>query len=73
MFLRSANGTARSLYASSADVSVKVRRDGKMEKIKQSELVAGDIVYFETGDKIPVDCRLINSENFSVAPAPTQL
>ncbi len=52
------------------DVSVKVRRDGKMEKIKQSELVAGDIVYFETGDKIPVDCRLINAENFSVDESP---
>ena len=52
------------------DVLVKVRRDGKVEKIKQSELVAGDIVYFETGDKIPVDCRLLTSENFSVDESP---
>ena len=43
------------------DVPVKVRRDGKTEQIKQSELVAGDIVIFETGDKIPVDCRLLTS------------
>lgn len=52
------------------DVLVKVRRDGRMDKIKQSELVAGDIVYFETGDKIPVDCRLITAEGFSVDESP---
>lgn len=52
------------------DVLVKVRRDGKMEKIKQSDLVAGDIVFFETGDKIPVDCRLLKTENFSVDESP---
>ena len=52
------------------DVLVKVRRDGKLEKIKQSELVAGDIVIFETGDKIPVDCRLISSDGFSVDESP---
>lgn len=52
------------------DVLVKVRRGGAVERIKQSELVAGDTVYFETGDKIPVDCRLITSENFSVDESP---
>ncbi|MCI8413400.1 MAG: calcium-translocating P-type ATPase, PMCA-type [Clostridia bacterium] len=52
------------------DVSVKVRRGGHADKIKQSELVAGDIVFFETGDKIPVDCRLLTSENFSVDESP---
>ncbi len=52
------------------DVLVKVRRSGKTEKIKQSELVAGDIVLFETGDKIPVDCRLLDSENFAVDESP---
>ena len=52
------------------DVPVKVRRDGRMQAIKQSDLVAGDIVFFETGDKIPVDCRLLKSENFSVDESP---
>lgn len=52
------------------DVPVTVRRNGKLEKIKQSELVAGDVVFFETGDKIPVDCRLLQCENFTVDESP---
>ncbi len=52
------------------DVLVKVRRNGAIEKIKQSELVVGDVVYFETGDKIPVDCRLLTAEGFSVDESP---
>ena len=35
------------------DVLVKVRRDGKMEKIKQSDLVAGDIVFSRRATKFP--------------------
>ncbi|MDE7395062.1 MAG: calcium-translocating P-type ATPase, PMCA-type [Clostridiales bacterium] len=53
-----------------ADVPVKVMRDGSVCKLKQSELVAGDVVLFETGDKIPVDCRLIKSAEFSVDESP---
>ncbi|MDE6398220.1 MAG: calcium-translocating P-type ATPase, PMCA-type, partial [Clostridiales bacterium] len=52
------------------DVPVKVRRDGRHMLVKQSELVAGDTVLFETGDKIPVDCRLLSCENFSVDESP---
>ena len=52
-----------------ADSSVKVLRDGSLRQCKQSELVAGDVVRFETGDKIPVDCRLLSTAEFSVDEA----
>ena len=34
------------------DIKVKVLRDGKHQLIPQKDLVVGDIVFFETGDKI---------------------
>ena len=34
-------------------------RDGKKKEIDVSNLVPGDIVVLETGDKIPADSRLI--------------
>lgn len=37
----------------------RVIRDGKKHIINAEELVPGDIVYFEAGDRIPVDARLI--------------
>jgi len=43
----------------SQDVKVKVIRDGTPIIIAQSELVVGDIVLVETGDKIVADGRLI--------------
>ncbi|MEA1976258.1 MAG: cation-translocating P-type ATPase [Bacillota bacterium] len=41
----------------------KVIRDKKLSKIDQSELVVGDIVSLEEGDKIPADLRLIECFN----------
>ena len=40
---------------------IKVIRDGKAELISQSELVVGDIVSLETGEKVPADGRLIEA------------
>lgn len=48
------------------DIKVKVIRNGKVAVIGQQELVVGDIALFETGDKIPVDGRLIESVGLSV-------
>lgn len=48
------------------DVQVKVIRGGKMVLIPQKEIVAGDILCIGTGDKIPVDCRLIESTSLKV-------
>ncbi len=43
------------------DILVKVLRDGQMHLIEQKDIVVGDIVSLETGDKIPADGRLIDS------------
>ncbi len=37
----------------------KVLRDGKIESVKTTEVVVGDIVYIEAGDIVPADIRLI--------------
>ena len=42
-------------------ISVKVIRDGKTVVIPKEELVAGDVAFIETGDKIVADGRLIES------------
>jgi P-type Ca2+ transporter type 2C len=41
-----------------------VLRDGRQFEIMTSELVPGDIVLVEEGDKIPADGRIIKSKNF---------
>ena len=48
------------------DIKVKVLRDGKHQLIPQKDLVVGDIVFFETGDKIPADGRILESIAFQV-------
>ena len=42
-------------------VEIKVVRDGIVQYIPQQELVVGDIVYLETGNKVAADGRLIES------------
>lgn len=46
--------------------AVKVVREGKVKIVKKEDLVVGDIVFLEAGNKIPADGRIINSENFFV-------
>jgi len=41
----------------------KVRQGGEMKEIDQEELVPGDIIKVEEGDKIPADIRIIESFN----------
>lgn len=43
------------------DILVKVVRSGKVQMIPQDEVVVGDILYVETGDKLPADGRLLES------------
>jgi sodium/potassium-transporting ATPase subunit alpha len=38
-----------------------VLRDGKITRVPAEQLVPGDIVQLEPGDKIPADCRLIEA------------
>lgn len=42
---------------------VKVKRDGRVLKINSEELVVGDICFFEAGDFVPADLRIIKSFN----------
>src|SRR5699024_5299808 len=41
---------------------VKVRRDGKVCTVDVSEIVVGDIVILQSGDKIPADGVLVQGE-----------
>jgi len=45
---------------------VSVVRNGKLEKVLASEIVPGDVVEVNLGDKIPADCRIIQSNNLSI-------
>lgn len=49
----------------SDNMTVKVIRDGKIMTIEQHQLVVGDIVLLSTGDKVPADCRLLESTELS--------
>jgi len=44
----------------------KVRRNGNIETIPACEIVPGDIVLLEPGDKVPADVRLLESVNLKV-------
>ncbi|MFC1946513.1 cation-translocating P-type ATPase [Chloroflexota bacterium] len=43
-----------------------VKRDGNIQTIPAREIVPGDIILFEAGDKVPADIRLIESANLRV-------
>ncbi|MFO7772624.1 MAG: HAD-IC family P-type ATPase [Dehalococcoidia bacterium] len=47
----------------------KVRRNGKVEEIQFSEVVPGDILVLESGDKVPADARLTEVANLKVNEA----
>ena len=56
-------GKASALKAEEeAKETAKVIRDGKLEEIHVSEIVVGDIVYLQAGDKIPADGIVIDGE-----------
>ncbi|MCK5043598.1 HAD-IC family P-type ATPase [Candidatus Pacearchaeota archaeon] len=42
----------------------KVYRDNEIVKIPSSQIVPGDIIFLEEGDKIPADARLLELKNF---------
>lgn len=48
----------------------KVIRENIQGEVDGSELVPGDIVYLEAGDRVPADLRLIRSWNLEVNEAP---
>ena len=46
--------------------NIRVMRDRKITQIPASEVVPGDVVALEEGDKVPADARLISGFQFSV-------
>ena len=47
-----------------------VLRDGEERDIPAEELVPGDVVLFDAGDKVPADARLLSSMQLSVDESP---
>lgn len=46
--------------------TTRVLRDGKEIEVESSEIVVGDIILLESGDKISADARIIECHNFQV-------
>tara|TARA_Y100000310_G_scaffold284091_1_gene306638 strand:- start:4005 stop:6575 length:2571 start_codon:yes stop_codon:yes gene_type:complete len=44
-------------------LNTRVIRDGQVMQIKSSEVVKGDIIVLESGDKVPADMRIIEEHN----------
>jgi Ca2+-transporting ATPase len=64
-----AERSVRALMALAAPEST-VIRDGERQRIAADEIVAGDIILVEAGDKIPADARLIEEANLHTDEAP---
>ena len=47
-------------------IKSKVLRNNKLQEINSEEIVIGDIIELESGDKIPADLRLIESKNLNI-------
>jgi Ca2+-transporting ATPase len=64
-----AERSVRALMALAAPESTVVR-DGERQRVAAHEIVPGDIVQVEAGDKIPADARVIESANLRADEAP---
>lgn len=47
-------------------LKVKVIRDATLEVINSEFIVPGDVIFLESGDKIPADCRILECSYFKV-------
>lgn len=47
----------------------RVIRNGKIQKVNASELVPGDVILLETGDRVPADARILESSGLQVDEA----
>ena len=48
------------------DVMVTVVRDGKVQEVSRKEIVVGDIVMLNTGDEVPADGVLLQSQSLQI-------
>jgi len=46
-----------------------VLRDGRRVTVGAETLVIGDIVFLQSGDKVPADCRLLNTKSLQIQEA----
>ncbi len=58
--------TFQSLNQTNDDTLVKVYRNGHLCEVPRKDIVVGDIIKLETGEEIPADCELIESQNLIV-------
>ena len=61
-----ANKKFRLLNQTDDHVKVKVRRDGHVTQVPRCDIVVGDIVLMEQGEKVPADGTIIESFNLMV-------
>ncbi|NCC30558.1 MAG: HAD family hydrolase [Chloroflexia bacterium] len=47
-------------------IYARVRRDGQEQRIEAEELVPGDLIVLESGDRVPADVRLLKANNLTV-------
>jgi P-type E1-E2 ATPase len=47
-------------------MQVKVERNGQLQQISARELVRGDVMQLEEGDRISADARLVSAESLSI-------
>ncbi len=50
-------------------IKARVRRAGRQESIPAEELVPGDVVLLESGDKVPADLRFVQVNNLTIDEA----
>ena len=50
-------------------LNARVRRDGEIAQVPADQLVPGDIVLFEAGDKVPADGRLVEAATLEIEEA----
>ena len=56
----------RLLNQAREDIPIKVLRGGHVKKVSIYELVVGDLVYFDPGDRLPADGRLLSGVDVSI-------
>ena len=47
-------------------IQARVRRNGVQQQILAEDLVPGDLVFLESGDKVPADIRLVQTNNLGI-------
>jgi calcium-translocating P-type ATPase len=62
-------GRVISLLAQGEAATVSVLRDGASTMVKSHELVSGDVISLSSGDRVPADARIIQSDSLEVDEA----